>query len=256
MTEEVQSPEAAEETTAVEEVEAAPPSSFADLKRKMKFAGTVKKIQALASIAAVDIGIADANALIHLSRIPREGGQKIEDLLKEGQAVDVWISKLSPDKKRVELTMFEPLAVEWREIEIGQVYATGKVVRVEKYGAFVDIGAERPGLLHVRELSTEFVKHAGNLVSIGDEMEVIVSGVNRKKKQIDFTVPKPELEDEMEEDYEEEVEIEVMSPMEYAFKMAQNKNQAKKKKRKKKSYGANKLDDMFERTLSGHDSSE
>ncbi len=249
MTEDVQSPEDAAEV--VEAV--APPTAFADLKRKMKFTGKVTKIQALASIAAVDIGISDANALIHLSRIPREGAQKIEELLKEGQEIDVWVGKLSPDKKRVELTMVEPLAVEWRDIEIGQVYATGKIVRVEKYGAFVDIGAERPGLLHVRELSNDFVKHAGNLVSLGDELEVIISGVNRKKKQIDFTVPKPEHEQELEEDYEEEEPIEVMSPMEYAFKMAQSKSQGKKKKsRKKKSYTTD-MEDVFARTLSSHD---
>jgi len=60
----------------------------------------------------------------------------------------------------------------------------GKVVRLETYGAFVDFGAERPGMVHVSELTRGYVKTPNEVVKEGDEVEAMVLEVNRKKKQI------------------------------------------------------------------------
>ena len=60
----------------------------------------------------------------------------------------------------------------------------GKVFRLETYGAFVDFGAERPGMVHVSELTRGYVKTPGEVVKEGDEIEAKVLEVNRKKKQI------------------------------------------------------------------------
>jgi predicted RNA-binding protein with RPS1 domain len=83
--------------------------------------------------------------------------------------------------------MIEPLGLEWKEIEPDMI-VKGKIVRLETYGAFVEIGAERPGMIHVSELTHGFVKTPGEVVKEGDEIEAKVLEVNRKKKQIKLSI--------------------------------------------------------------------
>jgi ribosomal protein S1 len=92
--------------------------------------------------------------------------------------------------------MIQPLALEWKEIEPDMI-VKGKVVRLEPYGAFVDIGAERPGMVHVSELAHGYVKAPNEIVKEGDEVEAKVLDVNRKKKQIKLSMKA--LEQEVEE---------------------------------------------------------
>ena len=86
--------------------------------------------------------------------------------------------------------MKEPLALEWREIKPGMT-VKGQVVRLETFGAFVEIGAERPGLIHISELSHSYVRTPGEVVREGDEVEAKVLEVNRRKKtdQIEHQSP-------------------------------------------------------------------
>jgi hypothetical protein len=65
--------------------------------------------------------------------------------------------------------MIRPLELEWREITKGMVLK-GKVVRLEKFGVFVDIGAERPGLVHISEMTHGYIKSPSDVVKEGDEV--------------------------------------------------------------------------------------
>ncbi len=67
-----------------------------------------------------------------------------------------------------------------REIKAGEVY-NGKVVKVVEFGAFVEILPGKEGLLHVSEISNEFVKDVKTVVKEGDEFEVMVKGVENGK---------------------------------------------------------------------------
>jgi predicted RNA-binding protein with RPS1 domain len=57
-------------------------------------------------------------------------------------------------------------------------------VRLETYGAFVDIGAERPGMIHISELARGYVKAANDVVKEGDEVEAKILSVDEQKRQI------------------------------------------------------------------------
>src|SRR4030067_3307861 len=65
---------------------------------------------------------------------------------------------------------------------------TGTVMRLEKFGAFVDIGAERPGLVHISEMTHDFIRTPGDVVKEGDEVEVKVLDVLKPKKQIKLSM--------------------------------------------------------------------
>jgi len=77
--------------------------------------------------------------------------------------------------------------LDWHEIKKDMV-VKGNVVRVETFGAFLEIGAERPGLIHISELAHGYVRTPGDVVKEGDELEAQVIDVNKKKKQIKLSL--------------------------------------------------------------------
>ena len=151
--------------------------------------------------AFLDVG-AEVEGFVHLSRLsPRSN--RVEDVLSAGQEVELWVSSVDPAAERLELTMMRPIRLKWGQIKPG-MKTTGAVSRLEKFGAFVDIGAERDGLVHVSEMSDGYVRDPADVVHVGDEIDVAVLDVDRGKRQIRLTmnfIPE-ELKDE-EEDEEE-----------------------------------------------------
>jgi len=160
-------------------------TSSDQLERKMHRNGKIIKTSKAGVI--VDIGV-EKPALLHISQMISNSDspiKRVEDILKEGQTIDVWVRGVR--NGRIEVTMREPLKYEWRDLNKDMV-VKGKVVETEKFGAFVDIGAERPGLMHISELSRSFVKNTTDVVKIGDEVEVMIIDFNRRKKQIKLSM--------------------------------------------------------------------
>lgn len=172
----------------------ASPTSIADLQPKMQLTGTVKRLELYG--AFIDLGL-DVPGLIHISKLGSDQVNRVSDVLQEGQEVTVWVDKVDPERQQIMLTMIPPLAVDWTELKTDQVYE-GKVTRLETFGAFVSIGAEREGLVHISELSHNYIKHPSEVVNIGDEVQVKVLGFNRRKRRIDLSMKalteKPEIE--------------------------------------------------------------
>ncbi len=153
---------------------------------------TGKVIKTTIAGAIVDIG-QKVPGVIHISQLQKDPVNRVEDIVKAGQEVTVWVRRVHDD--RVELTMVEPLTLEWRELKPDMV-VKGKVSRLETYGAFVEIGAERPGLVHVSEISHDYVKNPSDVLKEGEEVEAKILDVDRRKKQIRLSIkaamPKPE----------------------------------------------------------------
>jgi small subunit ribosomal protein S1 len=159
--------------------------SSVEIKPKMHFTGKVMKIS-LAG-AAIDIG-QERPAVLHVSQIvppTEEPIKRVSDVLQIGQEVEVWVKRVKED--HVELTMFKPLDLEWRDLKKGMT-VRGKVVRLEKFGAFIEIGAERPGLVHISEMAHGYVKQPSDIVKEDDEVDAEVLDVNRRKKQIKLSM--------------------------------------------------------------------
>jgi ribosomal protein S1 len=243
-----------------------PDNAAVTLEPKTKLSGKVLKTTLAGAL--VDVGQA-IPGVIHISQLSTEPVNKVEDVVKEGQTVEVWVRRVKKD--RIELTMVQPLALEWKEIEPDMV-VKGKVVRLEAYGAFVDIGAERPGMVHVSELAHGYVKTPGEIVKEGDEVEAKVLDVNRKKKQIKLSMKALEAEVEefkpareekkksgkrgpkkeaVETGEQEEPKEPELTAMQIAWQEALNKANADKgyKVKRAKSSVSQEQEDLLDRTL-------
>ncbi len=248
------------ETAEVQPTDTAP-QSINDLQPKMQLTGTVTRLELYGAFIDLGIGV---NALIHISKLGKDRVNRVADVLNKGDEVNVWVEKVDAEKGQIMVTMVEPLAVDWKDLEEKQVY-TGTVTRLENFGAFLNIGAEREGLVHISELSHGYVKHPSEVLSVGDEVQAQVLGFSKRKRRIDLSIKaileKPEAEiqevDEVEEfDYEEEEE-EFQTAMEIALRQALGTNApARGKKKKKKDRRKNRRqrmrsqqDDLLDRTL-------
>lgn len=196
-----------------------------DLKPKAPLKGKVKRIEL--SGAVVDVG-AERDGLLHISAIGKEKISRVQDVLQPDQEISVWVKKVDPAKGELHLTMIEPLAHDWNDLKPGTV-VHGKVTRIEKFGVFLDFGAERPGLIHISELSNEYVKDIASVAKVGDEISAAILEVDNKKKQVHLSrkalEAKPSAQPrEVREVVEEEAEPEVktITAMEAAFLKAQS----------------------------------
>lgn len=159
-----------------------------------QLAGKVVKITLAGAL--VDVG-QPLPGVLHISQLQKDPVNKVEDVLREGQSVAVWIRKLRKD--RIELTMIRPLQYEWRDLQ-AEMVVKGKIVRLEPYGAFIEIGAERPGMIHISELARGYVKAASEVVKEGDEVEAKILLVDQEKRQIRLSLKalQPEIEEPVE----------------------------------------------------------
>lgn len=250
-TETTMEPEVEETLTTVQSVD--------QLERKMKVRGTVERLELYG--AFIDLGVG-TSALVHISKLAKGHVNRVTDVLNVGDEVEVWIDKVDQEQDQIMVTMIEPLAVEWSDLKEGKVY-TGTVARLESFGAFVDIGAEREGLVHISELSHDYVKHPSEVVQVGDEIEVQVLGFSRRKRRIDLSIKAlldaPEGQGRAPsrqeiESYEEEPDEDLPTAMQIAWRRAVSKSDdpgkgSKKGKRDKKKS----QDDILSRTLNLRD---
>ena len=187
-----------------------------EINRKMHFKGKV--INTTLAGVMVDIGL-DKPGFVHIAHLQKEPVKRVEDVVEIGQEVDVWVRRVKKDANHIELTMIEPLALEWREIKKGMV-VSGEVVRLEKFGAFIEIGAERPGLAHISELAHDYIRTPEDAVKVGEEVEVKVIDFSRRKKQIKLSMKALQEPPKVEEEVLEEDQAPILTAMEMAYRRA------------------------------------
>ena len=183
----------ARETSAATEKEGdAPPPQIELLKPGMRVKGTVRNIVDFG--AFIDVGVG-RDGLAHISTLQRAG---ITKTIRVGDVLDVQIRRVDVESKRISLTIpgvgrraRKPL----RDLKVDSV-VSGRVVRLVDFGAFVDIGSQADGLLHVSEFPQRYVSHPSEVLRVGEKVQVRILDVDARKRRISLTMKATENVDQ------------------------------------------------------------
>lgn len=145
----------------------------------------------------------------------------------------------APAPRRLRLDQLKPGAV-----------VQGTVKNIAQFGAFIDIGAEQDGLVHISELSENRVRRVEDVVKPGQEVEVTILEVDRSRKRISLSM-KPRY-DVYERANSTDDDEGVLSPMQAAFQRAQEKQAAQGNATKNREKVRKEQDDLLSRTLQQH----
>jgi small subunit ribosomal protein S1 len=229
-----------------------PRYTWADLEPGMKVEGKVVRLERFG--AFVDIG-AETDGLIHVSEMATGRVAKPSDVVSEGDQVSVWVKDVDRKGRRISLTLLEPPEVDIRALR-PDMTLTGTVVRLESFGAFVDIGAGRDGMIHVTEMGRGYVGSPSEIVSVGDEVQVRVVEVDPRRGRISLSMkdlPTDEfLIDEEEEELPTAMELALRAAMgDEGFEYPHKEDRRRRRKKGKRRYDPMR-DDIISRTLASH----
>ncbi len=219
--------------------------SLKELVPAQKLHGKISKIELFG--AFVDVGL-EQQGLIHISQLKRGQINRVEDIVKQGDEIDVWVLRVDPNADRLDLTLIKPLALKWKDIRPGNKYS-GEVIRLEKFGAFIDIGAERPGLVHVSEMRDEYVSDPGELVKVGEKVEVNVLDVDSKKRQIRLSMKAAEMVEALDDEPQEVLPTAMEIALREAIDGPNNNVEISTRNVKTTSKARKELEDIYSRTL-------
>lgn len=130
-----------------------------------------------------------------INKIIDATGVKID--IEEDGRVCIYTDDAENGKKA--LKMIEDIA---KDIEVGKIY-DGKVTRIMPFGAFVDIGGGREGLLHISKISNKRVEKVEDVLAVGDEIKVKVYEIDNQDR-INLTMKDLEENKENKEEHVEE----------------------------------------------------
>jgi small subunit ribosomal protein S1 len=146
--------------------------------------GVVKNIAEFG--AFVDLGGIDG--LLHITDMSWERIGHPTEMVAIDQELEVKVLHIDREKKKIALGLKQLLSNPWENVvdkyPVGSV-VKGTVVNVMSYGAFVKLEAGIEGLVHISEMSwTRRVNHPSELVNIGDEISVVILGVDKEGQQL------------------------------------------------------------------------
>ncbi|QDT97983.1 30S ribosomal protein S1 [Gimesia aquarii] len=159
-----------------------------DLLSKIEEAQVVKGVvKNIADFGAfVDLGGIDG--LLHITDMSWGRINHPTEIVKIDDEVEVMILSVDREKEKIALGLKQKTPSPWELVESKYPVGTkviGHVVNVMSYGAFVKLEDGIEGLVHISEMSwTKRINHPSELVNIGDEVEVVVLGVNKDKQEI------------------------------------------------------------------------
>lgn len=157
--------------------------------------GTVARFAAFG--AFVDVNGIDC--LAHISDLSWTGCNSPADVLELGKEYEFKVLKCDKETKKVSLGYKQLQSRPWDLVPgkymVGDV-VTGKVVRIASFGAFVEIEKGIDGLVHISQISHEWLENATSALKVGEEVQAKIIAIDHEKEKITLSIkamtPAPE----------------------------------------------------------------
>ena len=152
-----------------------------------------KKIGVVTNIvkygAFVDIG--GVEGLIHINDLAWERVYNVEDVVKVGDKVEVFIGEIDTKKERLSLILKDVAKEPWElhgdSLKEGEIFE-GKVVRLTNFGAFVEILPGIEGLVHITEITDSNIAKPSEVLTVGQKVKVKILNVDKNEKKLSLTI--------------------------------------------------------------------
>jgi 4-hydroxy-3-methylbut-2-enyl diphosphate reductase len=137
------------------------------------------------------VNIDGIEGLIHISEVSWDRIDRVEDVLKLGDEIEVFVLGVDKDEQKVSLGLKQLTSDPWETVSetypIGTI-VTGSINRLATYGAFVKLGKGLEGLIHISELSHEHVKSVEDVVAVGQEVKVKILRIIPEQQKIGLSL--------------------------------------------------------------------
>ncbi|AIY80645.1 bifunctional 4-hydroxy-3-methylbut-2-enyl diphosphate reductase/30S ribosomal protein S1 [Clostridium botulinum] len=131
------------------------------------------------------------DGLLHLSQISWNHVKNIEDILKKGEMIEVKIIALDKENKKLSLSRKELLPKPWENVKEkypeGSI-VLGKVVRINDFGAFIELEPGVDGLVHISKISFNRISHPSEVLSVGEEVKAKILEVDEENKRVSLSI--------------------------------------------------------------------
>ncbi len=151
--------------------------------------GTVRTVMDFG--AFVDLGGVDG--LLHVSEMTfKRGRQNAGDFVKVGDVLDVKITRMDPETGKMSLSLKQARGIDpWTDADAKYAVGTtltGRVTKLESFGAFIEVEEGLEGLLPISEMSWTRIRHPVDVVKEGDTVKLVVLSVDPAQRRISFSL--------------------------------------------------------------------
>ena len=139
--------------------------------------------------AFVDLGGVDG--MIHISEMTFRRGRHPSEFVKVGDLVEAKVIKLDRETGKISLSLKQAVADPWTGAETRYAVGTqvtGRVTRIEPFGAFIEMEEGLEGLLPVSEMSWQRIRHPSDIVKVGDTIKLVVINIDPNAKRLSFSL--------------------------------------------------------------------
>jgi small subunit ribosomal protein S1 len=161
--------------------------------------GTVSRLTDFGAFINLGDGV---EGLLHISEISWNRVKSPREVLKEGDAIEVLITRVDPETRKISLSLKQIQAHPWdqkiKEFEEGRVYP-GTVVKLESFGAFVNLAPGLDGLVHISQISDKRIAKPDEVVKVGEAVPVKVLKIDTASRKISLSMKQVESDMETQE---------------------------------------------------------
>ncbi len=160
---------------------------FANVQEGDKFEG---KVRALMSYGAF-INLGPVDGMLHISELSWGRLKKPEEVLKEGETINVFIKSVDKEKKRISLGYKteenDPWNIFQKKYNVGDV-VDATIVSLMPFGAFAEIFPDLDGLIHISQIADKPIPNPASVLKVGDKVTVKITAADFEKRRLSLSI--------------------------------------------------------------------